>query len=139
MSEQWYPDNDPITGDPLFMVIEHPIKGMVPTYGGPFDSYTLAERDPDESTDDEIHYTRERYDHDEGAWIENVIEGLSVVLVSDDRLTTLKAQHDELLAAANGIKAWWRLPSIARTVDDTIETPMRAIIEAITNAEKDKP
>lgn len=51
-------------------------------------------------------------------------------------IDTIKAQRDELLAAANGIDAWWRLPNIARTVD-TIEPPMRAIIKAIANAEKD--
>ena len=54
---------------------------------------------------------------------------------SGELIAALKAQRDELLAAAEGIEAWWRLPNIARTVD-TIEPPMRAIIEAIANAEK---
>jgi len=43
--QPWCPDRDPITLRPFFMWIEHPERGMVPTYGGPFDSYTLADRD----------------------------------------------------------------------------------------------
>ncbi|MEE1886376.1 hypothetical protein [Pseudomonas carassii] len=38
---RWYPDECPITGRQFFMWIEHPDDGMVPTYGGPFDSYTI--------------------------------------------------------------------------------------------------
>lgn len=43
--QRWCPDVDPITRYPLFMWINHPELGYVPTYGGPYDSYTLTERD----------------------------------------------------------------------------------------------
>jgi hypothetical protein len=58
------PENCPITNLPFFMMIEHPDLGVVPTYGGPYDSYTIPEKD------DGGDYYRERYDHDEGRWIE---------------------------------------------------------------------
>lgn len=54
----------PITGERFFAVIEHPSRGFVPTYGGPFDSYTIPERD------DEHSWSREHYDHDEGGWVD---------------------------------------------------------------------
>jgi hypothetical protein len=61
---RWRPDECPITGLRFFMWIDHPKLGYVPTYGGPFDSYTL-------STIDEDGLLRaERYDHDEGSWVE---------------------------------------------------------------------
>lgn len=54
----------PITGERFFMVVEHPERGPVATYGGPYDSYTVPVRD----RDGEWH--RERYDHDQGTWVE---------------------------------------------------------------------
>lgn len=54
----------PITGEKFFMVINHPGRGPTPTYGGPHDSYTLPEPDADGS------FTRERYSHDQGGWVE---------------------------------------------------------------------
>jgi hypothetical protein len=96
MADQLYPDRDPITGLEFFMLIEHPDKGMVPTYGGPFDSYTIPERDLDDSTDEEVYYMRERYDHDEGAWVEGY-ECLGVVLIAEERLNKLENQCDECL------------------------------------------
>jgi hypothetical protein len=57
----------PITGRPYFMHIEHPDLGEVPTYGGPFDSYTTPAVD-DSDGDRELRC--ERYDHDRGEWIE---------------------------------------------------------------------
>ncbi|MFJ5472746.1 hypothetical protein [Pectobacterium carotovorum] len=61
----WCPDVDPITGLKLFLWINHPTLGYVPTYGGPFDSYTLTERDVNGE------FCRHRYDHDEGAWVDD--------------------------------------------------------------------
>ena len=56
------PEKCPKTGLPFFMMIEHPVLGVVPTYGGPFDSYTIPEKD-------EVgEYTYYKYDHDEGCW-----------------------------------------------------------------------
>jgi hypothetical protein len=85
---EWYPSIDPITGAPFFMVIEHPEKGDVPTYGGPFSSYTLCERDVNDSSSDEIRFTRERFDHDEGAWVEGC-ESIGLSLVTQARLSDL--------------------------------------------------
>lgn len=54
----------PITGRKFFTNVEHPELGMVATYGGPFDSYTI----PELGDDDELRC--ERYDWDAGNWIE---------------------------------------------------------------------
>lgn len=74
----WCPDVCPITGLPFFMWIEHHETGqMVPTYGGPYDSYTIPVRDKDGS------YYRERYDHDRGGWLTDEVEDVGVQIVSD--------------------------------------------------------
>lgn len=62
MNDTQYPQNCPITNRPFFMAISTPEGEIVPTYGGPFDSYTIPEKDEDGN------YTTIRYDHDEGAW-----------------------------------------------------------------------
>lgn len=54
----------PITRRPYFMDLEHPERGIVPTFGGPFDSYTIPEPDED------CQLRSERFDHDRGEWIE---------------------------------------------------------------------
>ena len=79
----WYPDADPITGNPFFMEIEHPNNGLVPTYGGPFDSYTLAVRDEDGGFD------RERYDHDAGGWVDGC-EAVPVQVVDEEIMLELE-------------------------------------------------
>lgn len=71
--QRWCPDVDPITRYPLFMWINHPELGYVPTYGGPYDSYTLTERD------ENGEFYRHRYDHDRGGWVEDEYVGLIVV------------------------------------------------------------
>lgn len=74
----WCPDVCPITGLPFFMWIEHHETGQrVPTYGGPYDSYTIPVRDKDGS------YCRERYDHDRGGWLTDEVEDVGVQIVSD--------------------------------------------------------
>lgn len=74
----WCPDVCPITGLPFFMWIEHHETGQrVPTYGGPYDSYTIPVRDKDGS------YCRERYDHDNGWWVTDEVEDVGVQIVSD--------------------------------------------------------
>lgn len=76
--EPWCPDVCPITGLPFFMWIEHHKTGqMVPTYGGPYDSYTIPVRDADGS------YCRERYDHDRGGWLVGEVQDVGVQIVSD--------------------------------------------------------
>ncbi|WP_023640397.1 hypothetical protein [Dickeya zeae] len=64
-SELWCPHSDPITGDQFFLWMEHPDLGYVPTYGGPYDSFTLTERDGNSD------FFRHRYDHDAGAWVDD--------------------------------------------------------------------
>ena len=74
----WCPDVCPITGLPFFMWIEHHETGqMVPTYGGPYDSYTIPVRDKDGS------YCREQYDHDRGGWLTDEVEDVGIQIVSD--------------------------------------------------------
>lgn len=74
----WRPDVCPITGLPFFMWIEHHKTGQrVPTYGGPYDSYTIPVQDEDGS------YCRERYDHDNGWWVTDEVDDVGVQIVSD--------------------------------------------------------
>lgn len=76
--DRWCPDICPITGQPFFMWIEHHATGqMVPTYGGPYDSYTIPVREGDGS------YCRERYDHDNGWWVTDEVEDVGIQIVSD--------------------------------------------------------
>lgn len=58
-------DKCPITGRPFFMNIDHDQLGYVATYGGPFDSYTIPALARDGS-----ELRSERYDHEDGRWIE---------------------------------------------------------------------
>ena len=93
----WYPEACPITQRPFFMIIEHPEHGMVPTYGGPYDSYTIPERD------DDGDWICERYDHDDGAWVEGW-ESTGLVVVKDSDL--IPAEPASLGAAAAEIYEW---------------------------------
>jgi len=59
------PQTCPITGLPFFTLERNPDgEGYVPTYGGPFTSYTLAEP----SKDSESGYQWQEYNHDAGDW-----------------------------------------------------------------------
>ncbi|EHE8216956.1 ead/Ea22-like family protein, partial [Salmonella enterica] len=58
------------------MWIEHETLGYVPTYGGPFDSYTIPTRDSSGE------FSCERYDHDFGGWVGGEFIGL--YLIDDD-------------------------------------------------------
>lgn len=87
--EPWCPDSCPITGRKFFMWMSHPTKGMVPTYGGPYDSYTLAEKDSDGE------YVSERFDHDNGYWSDFECAGVNVV---EDWLPTSQQELDEYVA-----------------------------------------
>ncbi|MDG1643516.1 hypothetical protein [Klebsiella huaxiensis] len=76
INNQWKPDVCPITGRGFFMWIEHPELGYVPTYGGPYDSYTIPTRDSDGE------FSCERYDHDVGGWVDG--ECVGAYLIDDD-------------------------------------------------------
>ncbi|HML33833.1 hypothetical protein [Sporomusa sphaeroides] len=88
MSECKYPDKCPITNEPLFMELEHPDLGWVPTYGGPYDSYTIPE------IDDDGDFVRYRYDHDEGCWVDGTdMVGNATDIITDLRDKLNKANH----------------------------------------------
>lgn len=74
----------PFTKRPYFMHIDHPELGRVPTYGGPFDSYTI----PTPDDDGERTLRVERYDHDAGDWIEGG-EPLRLHVVTDQEFSRL--------------------------------------------------
>lgn len=70
--ERWCPAICPITFRPFFMWLDHPTLGRVPTYGGPFDSYTIPVPDLPHSGSIERHdveFLCERFDHDLGGWV----------------------------------------------------------------------
>lgn len=73
INNQWKPDVCPITGRRFFMWIEHPELGYVPTYGGPYDSYTIPTRDSDGE------FSCERYDHDFGGWVDGECVGAYLI------------------------------------------------------------
>ncbi|ECV7800124.1 ead/Ea22-like family protein [Salmonella enterica] len=93
VNNHWKPDVCPITGRKFFMWIEHETLGYVPTYGGPFDSYTIPTRDSSGE------YSCERYDHDVGGWVEG--ETIGLYLIDDDeqcRVCELEERIQELEA-----------------------------------------
>lgn len=94
--EPWCPDVCPITLRPFFMWLEHPTRGLVPTYGGPFDSYTIPEPDlPKGATPrHEVEYFCERYDHDEGAWVDDA-EDPGLRVIRDDYLVELQLEYGD--------------------------------------------
>lgn len=77
MSEQItkWPDKCPITRRDFFMEIDG-----VPTYGGPYDSYTIPEMSGEAN---QPFHERElfvrRYDHDRGGWVEDEFIPLRVI------------------------------------------------------------
>ncbi|EIV6499285.1 ead/Ea22-like family protein [Salmonella enterica] len=95
VNSQWKPDVCPVTGRKFFMWIEHETLGYVPTYGGPFDSYTIPTRDSSGE------FSCERYDHDIGGWVDGEFIGL--YLIDDDeqcRVCGLEERIAELEARA---------------------------------------
>lgn len=83
----------PVTRRPFFMTLIHPDLGLVPTYGGPFDSYTI----PIWNQEDK-EFRSERYDHDAGQWVEGG-EPYTFVLVDEERLLKLQEDSAELECA----------------------------------------
>lgn len=87
--DKWCPDACPISGDKFFMWLNHPKLGYVPTYGGPYDSYTLAEKD------ENGEYFVHRYDHDEGAWVDD--ESLNAYVIDGSEFPIIEGK--DLLSA----------------------------------------
>lgn len=89
----WRPDACPITCLPFFMWVDHPENGMVPTYGGPFDSYTIPEPQLDPNNPrSETQYLCQRYDHDAGEWVEGW-QDVGLKVVTDEYLSELQADE----------------------------------------------
>ncbi|MDH0423706.1 hypothetical protein N7405_30460, partial [Delftia tsuruhatensis] len=98
-SAPWCPDVCPITGRPFFMWITHHETGVkVPTYGGPFDSYTLPVKGSDGS------FECERYDHDRGGWLTDEIQDVGLTLVDDQSFIVAPdhPRYTEVEEFANG-------------------------------------
>jgi len=77
--ERGWPTECPVTGRPFFMGITHWRTGYeVPTYGGPFDSYTIPEADAGGD------FSCERYDHDVGGWLQDEWETVGLYCISHD-------------------------------------------------------
>lgn len=93
---RWCPAICPVTFSRFFMWIEHPKKGWLPTYGGPFDSYTIPEPNYDEHKRPfarfDVEYTQERYDHDAGMWVES--ETVDIRTITEEKLIELNAWKD---------------------------------------------
>jgi len=107
-NDRWCPDVCSITFRPFFMWIDHPELGLVPTYGGPFDSYTIPTPDLPESKKVklcDVEYTTFRFDHDAGSWIdEEEDSGLRVIaethlLELEDRIE----KYGEIIRTSNQI------------------------------------
>ncbi|WP_256658233.1 hypothetical protein [Pseudomonas sp. DG56-2] len=119
---RWCPDKCPVTGRQFFMWIEHPDDGMVPTYGGPFDSYTIPVRDGDEG------FCCERFDHDLGNWRDSEIVGLKLIDdQSDDRehgqVAELQAEIERLNTQSRVIT----LSGCEFTEDDLLARAVRGV------------
>jgi hypothetical protein len=125
-----YPDKCPITQRPFFMTIEHPEKGIVPTYGGPFDSYTIPEMygHPEQPWHErELCY--ERYDHDEGCWTDELtISTLRIVdenylFEAEDKVKNMMGTLKEFLAyyEADENLSWGSLSQDARAIIAKVE------------------
>ena len=101
INNQWKPDVCPITGRRFFLWIEHPEFGYVPTYGGPYDSYTIPTRDSDGE------FSCERYDHDFGGWVDG--ECVGAYLIDDDeqsRVYELEQRIAELESFRTAYMEW---------------------------------
>lgn len=93
IEKQWKPERCPVTQREFFMWIEHPDLGWVPTYGGPFDSYTIPTADNlPEGGNIEWHHIEMSYhqfDHDDGAW-KDWAENCEIKLIAESKLIELK-------------------------------------------------
>ncbi len=84
-----YPAKCPVTGLPYFMHLEHPELGVIPTFGGPYDSYSIphAEGSPDEPWH-QRELVSHRYCHDRGHWVDD--EFIPLRIIHEDVLSELQ-------------------------------------------------
>lgn len=82
----WCPDVCPVTFRQFFCWIHHPELGLVPTYGGPFDSYTIPEPSEliEKTTITDIELCCYRFDHDEGWWT-NEYHDIGLRIITENR------------------------------------------------------
>jgi hypothetical protein len=96
------PPKCPITGRPFFMALEHAELGSVPTYGGPYDSYTIPHLG---GKADQPWHERElrvyRYDHDLGGWRTDEVEVIPLRIVHED---VLNERHDAAPQASEAVR-----------------------------------
>ncbi len=110
-----WPHKCPITQLPFFMEIDGE-----PTYGGPFDSYTIPTMEIESGQKwHEGELSRRHFDHDRGQWVDD--ESLSVRVVSEDYLYTTEERAETAEAEC------WRLKKDAeryrRLFGERIEWP----------------
>lgn len=120
-----YPEKCPITRRDFFMVIEHPELGMAPTYGGPYDSYTIPHMGgkPDQQMHDR-ELMCHRFDHDLGYWV-------------DDEIIPLRVIHDDFLPEDDSSKASEPVVKDSLTVPAGYKlVPVNATPEMIAAAEQ---
>ena len=95
-----WPDKCPITRRDFFMEIDG-----VPTYGGPFDSYTIPEMlgTPEQPWHERELFVR-RFDHDEGRWVDDEVISQRVIHdgVLDELLDLKEQQADQSGMAPQG-------------------------------------
>lgn len=108
--ERWCPDVCPITGRKFFMWIEHWKTGRyVPTYGGPYDSYTIPVKDEDGT------FSCERFDHDAGEWMTEGMGWCSLgLMLADDQAFVVQPEnprYDEIRDFAEGRAALAATPA----------------------------
>ncbi|WP_023628637.1 hypothetical protein [Pseudomonas soli] len=117
---RWCPDECPITGRQFFMWTEHPDGSMVPTYGGPLDSYTIPVRDGEEG------FCCDRFDHDLGDWRDSETVGLK--LINDQSDECEHGQVAELQAEIERLKGQSRTITLSGcefTEDDLLRKAVR--------------
>lgn len=104
MAGKW-PDKCPITRRDFFMEIDD-----VPTYGGPYDSYTIPEMlgTPEQPWHERELFVR-RYDHDQDCWSDDEIIPLRII--NDEVLMELEDAAEKSCAVPDG----WRLVPVEPT------------------------
>ncbi len=102
-----YPAKCPVTGLPYFMHLEHPELGVIPTFGGPFDSYSIPY--PEGSPDDPWHQRQlvsHRYCHDKGYWVDD--EFIPLRIIHEDVLSDLQDDAAPVAQTEQQPVAWAR-------------------------------
>lgn len=130
INNQWKLDVCPITGRRFFLWIEHPELGYVPTYGGPYDSYTIPTRDSDGE------FSCERYDHDFGGWVDG--ECVGAYLIDDDeqsRVYGLEQRIAELESRIVTVKLTDINEYLAEVHDKTLNRSFRLLAEGVRSGD----